>query len=164
LKKIFLASDHAGHELKDKIKKHLILKSSELRIEVIDLGPDTTESVDYPDFADRLCHSISEVYLVGASQPKQLQQMGILICGSGQGMAMRANKFSHIRAALVWSKESVLLSRQHNNANVLCLGSRLLVDTDAIGYCELFIQEDFGGERHQRRVDQLSRATVKTNS
>ena len=120
--KIFIASDHAGTERKKEIIQWLeqqIYKSIfSANFEINDLGPSDTQSVDYPDYANKVCNSISP--------STDDTTVGILICGSGQGMAMRANKFAHIRAALCWNEESATLSREHNNANVLCFGSRML--------------------------------------
>lgn len=145
MKKIFLASDHGGFELKEKIKTYFNGK-----YEIIDLGPFNTESVDYPDFANLVVKNTLE---------NTNENRGVLICGSGQGMAMRANKFPQIRAALVWSKESTLLSRQHNNANVLCLGGRLLDHQIALELVDIFMTTDFEGGRHQARIDKLEKPT-----
>lgn len=142
---IYLASDHGGFELKEKIKK---LRLANLSFS--DLGPENSNSVDYPDFAN----------LVAQAVTKNPNSFGILICGSGQGMAIRANKFSNIRAALVWNEASTLLSRQHNNANVLCLGGRLLDHELALKLVELFLTTEFEGGRHQQRIEKLSSKTV----
>lgn len=164
IRKIFLAADHGGFDLKEKIKKQLILMSSELKIEVEDMGTYTDESVDYPDFASRLARKIHGFQVV-SSTPKaatstQLPaEAGILVCGSGQGMAMRANKFSHIRAALCWNEESARLARQHNDANVLCLGGRLLDHDLALQLTQIFLTTHFEGDRHLRRVLKLSEPT-----
>src|SRR4051812_32993090 len=106
--KILIASDHAGFKLKSYIISQLEILSD--RFQFIDLGPSDEQSVDYPDYATKLCRALLE----GKAD------LGILICGSGQGMAMRANRFKGIRAALCWDLPSAQLSRQHNNANVLC--------------------------------------------
>lgn len=135
---IYLGSDHAGFDLKEKLKIHFP------QIHWIDCGPANTDRVDYPDFADRV---VKEVL--------KHQGRGVLICGSGQGMAMRANKYSGIRAALVWNEESTRLSRQHNNANVLCLGARLLDHELAFHLFEVFLSTPFEGGRHQGRVEKL---------
>jgi ribose 5-phosphate isomerase B len=104
--KIFLASDHAGVELKSKIWLELSSKEYSQKYQVIDLGPQSSDSVDYPDYADLVCKNIHGLSLVTNDQsPTILPEIGILICGSGQGMSMRANKFSHIRAALCWNNE-----------------------------------------------------------
>lgn len=136
-----IASDHAGFPL----KQHFIKMES---IEWIDCGPDSDDSVDYPDFADTLCKKVIETGLPG-----------VLICGSGQGMAMRANKYQKIRAALCWTTEIAQLSRQHNNANVLCLGSRTIDENTAQEILKTFISTNFEGGRHQKRIDKLNSTT-----
>ena len=141
-KQIFIASDHAGFELKEKLIPFL----EELNCSVRDLGPKSDKRVDYPDFADRLCLELS-------SSPKAI---GFLVCGSGQGMAMRANKYPHIRAALCWNEESAQLSRQHNDANVLCLGGRLMETELCFEISRTFLEERFEGGRHQGRVEKIS--------
>lgn len=165
IRKVFLAADHGGYDLKEKIKKHLILLSNDLKIEVEDLGPFGTESVDYPDYADLLCRKIHSFQLVNgrheSTGPIPLpNEMGILVCGSGQGMAMRANKFPHIRAGLVWSPESTTLAREHNDANVLCLGGRLLPHDLALQLTEIFLTTHFAGDRHQKRVAKVCSPTA----
>lgn len=140
--KIFVASDHAGVGLKTRILEFLKEKGE-------DLGPQNTESVDYPDYADRVCFAVT-------ASP---ENFGVLICGSGQGMSMRANKHKQVRAALCWSEEVAQLSRQHNNANVLCLGARVTDEDLALKIVEVFLATDFEGGRHQRRVDKLSLST-----
>ena len=135
---IYIASDHAGFSL----KKKLIQEYGALPWK--DLGPFNDDSVDYPDFADRL-----------AVELKKESERGILICGSGQGMAMRANKYPHIRAALCWNEESAYLAREHNDANVLCLAGRLLDHELCEKIFSIFLQTPFAGGRHQRRVDKL---------
>jgi ribose 5-phosphate isomerase B len=139
--KLLIASDHAGFELKEQLLKSMP------QIEWVDLGPLDDSRVDYPDFADALSQRI----VCDGGQ-------GVLICGSGQGMAMRANRYRGIRAALVWNDESVKLSRQHNDANVLCLGSRLLDPALSKHLVELFVSTEFEGGRHQGRIDKLSLA------
>lgn len=135
--KILIASDHAGFELKNKIIK-------KLKYDWQDLGPQSEDRVDYPDYADRLAHKIKP------------GQFGVLICGSGQGMSMRANKFSHIRAALCWSPESSELARRHNDANVICLGSRLLTEESIYEILNTFLKSPFDGGRHADRVKKIS--------
>lgn len=139
---VFIASDHAGFPVKSLIAKKL----QELQMTVHDLGPNTEDRVDYPDFADQVCHKLK----------LHPESFGLLICGSGQGMAMRANKFRHIRAALCWNKESAALSRQHNKANILCLGARLLEKDQILQIVETFFTTEFEGGRHQVRVDKIS--------
>ncbi len=137
--KVVIASDHAGYPLKEKLKNYF------LNIEWIDLGPDDDQRVDYPDYADKLCVSQIEKNIPG-----------VLVCGSGQGMAMRANKYQKIRAALCWNKQSAELSRQHNNANVLCLGSRLIDHEQALEIAKVFFETNFEGERHTHRVEKIN--------
>ncbi|MAF91237.1 MAG: ribose 5-phosphate isomerase B [Bdellovibrionaceae bacterium] len=142
MQKLFIASDHAGFDLKEKIKSYF------LNIEWIDLGTKSADSVDYPDLADALAKELSE----------DGSDRAILICGSGQGMAIRANKYPHIRAALCYNNEITELSRLHNDANVLCLGSRFCELDAATQMVKIFLNTDFEGGRHQRRVDKLSKA------
>lgn len=142
---VFIASDHAGFPAKDSLAQ--IINS--LGFKVKDLGPSSDDRVDYPDFANLVAQNLKE-------DPTAL---GVLICGSGQGMAMRANKFGHIRAALCWSEESARLSRQHNAANVLCMGARLLESSEIEKIVKAFFEEKFEGGRHQTRVDKISSPT-----
>lgn len=142
MKDIFIASDHAGVELKASIIKAFP------RWNWTDYGPETTGSVDYPDYADLVCRQLQSE-----------DQWGVLICGSGQGMSMRANKFSHIRAALVYDITQTELCRAHNNANVICLGSRYLELRQAISLLQAFFSTAFLGERHARRVTKISSPT-----
>ena len=140
-KKVSLASDHAGFNLKEKIKKFLIKK----KIKVIDLGPKNNSSVDYPDYAKKVAKNVSS----------KKSNIGILVCGSGTGMAMSANKFKKIRAALCYNKASTRLSRQHNNANIMALGARLTKKSDAIKLVNVFLNTKFEGGRHLRRVNKV---------
>ncbi len=166
MKKIWIASDHAGYELKHKIVLHLNSQSISQGYSVFDLGTgNSQDSVDYPDYADHVCQHIHSLSLVNQnSNQTELQELGILICGSGQGMSIRANKYSHVRAALVWDKPSTELSRQHNDANVLCLGGRLHDHNQALEWVDLFIKTLFLGERHQRRVNKLSQPIHDSNT
>ena len=140
-KKISLASDHAGFNLKTSIKKFLIKK----KIKVIDLGPKNNNSVDYPDYAKKVAKNVSY----------KKSNIGILVCGSGTGMAMSANKFKKIRAALCYNKASTRLSRQHNNANIIALGARLTKKSEAIKLVSIFLNTKFEGGRHLRRVNKV---------
>ena len=124
LLKICIASDHAGYDLKEKIKEFLINKN----IPIIDLGPLTKISVDYPDYAKKV---VKRLLL-------KKSEAGILICGSGTGMAITANKFKGIRAAQCYNKKSTILSRQHNNSNIICLGSRMLKKKEAFSFINYF--------------------------
>ncbi|MEK6628350.1 MAG: RpiB/LacA/LacB family sugar-phosphate isomerase [Bdellovibrionota bacterium] len=147
--KIFIAADHAGIELKNKLVAALKKEN-----QVEDLGPYSSESVDYPDFADQVCKKLKT-----NETDAELAEFGILICGSAQGMAMRANKFSNIRAALVWNDESVKLAREHNNANIICIGSRFYDFETALRWINFFKNTSFAQGRHQTRVAKVSRAT-----
>jgi ribose 5-phosphate isomerase B len=138
---IYIASDHAGLEM----KTHLIGRLPFLPWK--DLGTGNSESVDYPDYAKKLCREMEHNLKSSA---------GILVCGSGQGMAIQANRFPFIRAALCWSEEVAKLARQHNNANVLCLGGRLISFPIAERIAETFLKTPFEGGRHQGRVDKLT--------
>ena len=140
-KKVSLSSDHAGYKLKEKIKKSLIKK----KIKIIDLGPKTDSSVDYPDFAKKVARNILS----------KRSNIGILVCGSGTGMAMSANKFKKIRAAVCYNKASTRLSRLHNNANILALGSRLTKKSTALKLVNVFLSTKFEGGRHLRRVKKV---------
>ena len=141
IKRIILASDHAGFKLKEKIKFFLLKK----RKKVLDLGTNNTKSVDYPDFAHRLSKKIK----------KSHKQLGILVCGSGIGMNMAANRHKNIRAALCYSIKSARLSREHNNANVMTIGSRLTTKNVALKCVGTFIKTNFKGGRHLRRIKKI---------
>ena len=140
-KKVSLASAHAGFNLKEKIKKFLIKK----KIKVIDLGPKNNNSVDYPDYAKKVAKNVLS----------KKSNIGILVCGSGTGMAMSANKSKKIRAAVCYNKPSTRLSRQHNNANIMALGARLTKKADAIKLVNVFLNTKFEGGRHLRRVNKV---------
>lgn len=144
MEKLYVASDHAGLALKE----HLLKVLPELPWE--DLGPYSQDSVDYPDYADKLVEKIQDE-----------KSIGILICGSGQGMAIRANRHPHIRAALCWNEDVTKMSRLHNNANVLCLGARTVEFSQAERIVLTFLDSDFEGGRHQRRVDKLNQPPTK---
>lgn len=141
-KKILIASDHAGFARKQEIKKLFP------QIQWEDLGTDAEESVDYPDYADRVAKRITKD-----------GGYGVLICGSGQGMAIRANRYPKVRAALCWSEEVAKLSREHNDANVLCMGSRVLDLDTAKAVALAFLETEFAGGRHQQRVSKLGTVT-----
>lgn len=142
MKKILIAGDHAAVDLKTAIV--IELKAQGLAVE--DLGPFDTTSVDYPDFANKVCEKIA---------PNDQETLGILVCGSGQGMAMRANKFKHIRAALIYSDEIAKLAKEHNNANVLCMGSRFATSAEAKRWIKIFMDAKFSEGRHTARVAKL---------
>ncbi len=140
-KKICISSDHAGYILKEYVKNYLIKKN----IFVIDLGPKSNNSVDYPDFAKKVAKRIKQ----------RKSDAGILICGSGTGMAISANKIKDIRAAVCYNLKSTQLSRLHNNANVICLGSRLTKKKDIKKIVIAFLKTKFEGGRHLRRVKKI---------
>ena len=128
-KKICISSDHAGYKLKEQIKNFLIRQN----IFIIDLGPFELKSVDYPDYAKKLARRISS----------KKSDIGVLVCGSGTGMAISANKIKGIRAAVCYNAKSTRLSREHNNANIIALGSRLTKKQDAMKLIKIFIYPRF---------------------
>ena len=140
-KKICIASDHAGFELKEKIKTFFNKKN----ILFLDLGPKTLKSVDYPDYAKKVANRIKS----------KRSDIGILVCGSGTGMAISANKIKGVRAAVCYNKASTSLSRQHNNANIISLGSRLTKKKVALKLISVFLSTKFKGGRHLRRVKKI---------
>ncbi len=142
---IALGADHAGFDYKEKIKE--LLKSK--KIEFIDFGTTSAESTDYPDYA----HKVAEY--VGSGKA----EFGILVCGTGIGMAIVANKHNGIRAANVESVEAARLARQHNNANILAIGARLTPWEKAKDIIDMFLATAFEGGRHQRRVDKIHTLT-----
>ena len=140
---IAIASDHAGFELKEQLKSYF----SQLGLACDDLGTDSTQSVDYPDFGNAMAAWLKK---------QDADARGILICGSGIGISIAANRHSHVRAALVTGSEAAKLSRQHNDANVLCLGARLTNEATAKECVKAFLQTPFEGGRHAGRVEKLS--------
>ena len=140
-KKICIASDHAGFNLKYQILDFLIKRN----ISVIDLGPYKDNSVDYPDFAKKVSRRVIS----------KKSDIGILVCGSGTGMAISANKIKGIRAAVCYNSRSTRLSRQHNNANIITMGSRLISKKDAFKFISIFLETKFEGGRHLRRVNKI---------
>ena len=139
--KIAMGADHAGYELKDQIKQHL----QQQGIEVRDEGTSSADSVDYPDYARSVAHDVSE----------QRADLGILVCGSGIGMAITANKVDGIRAANVSTEQEAELSRQHNNANVLALGARIVNADLAFRIVDKWLAAQFAGGRHEQRVEKI---------
>ena len=139
--KIFIGSDNAGFDLKELIKKHF-----EEKFDFVDKGTFSSESVDYPDFA----HAVAESVL------KENDGVGILICGTGNGMTMAANKHAGIRAALCWAPEISALAKQHNNANILVLPARFISSETAFETVDAFFNASFEGGRHQRRIDKIN--------
>lgn len=141
MKKIAIACDHAGFDYKELIKKHL-----EETYDVQDFGTYSKESVDYPDF----------VHPAATSVEKGENELGILICGSGQGVSITANKHQDIRCALCWLPELAELARQHNNANMISIPARFITSELAIEIVDQFLTTDFEGGRHQNRVDKIA--------
>ena len=138
MKKIFISSDHAGYQLKEDIKLNLIKK----KLRVFDLGPSNNKKVDYPVYAHKLARHVQ----------KNRNHRGILICGSGTGMCIVANKYKKIRAAQCFSVKSTKLSRLHNDANIITLGSRLISKKNALLFINIFLKTKFEGGRHKKRV------------
>ncbi|MBD3170764.1 MAG: ribose 5-phosphate isomerase B [candidate division Zixibacteria bacterium] len=138
--KVAIGSDHAGYELKEKIKAHL-----EGKFELTDFGTHSTDSTDYPDYANKVaCGVASENF-----------EKGILVCWTGNGMAMAANKIKGVRAGLCLNERMAELTRQHNDANVLCLPSLFVKPEDAIVIVDKFFDAEFEGGRHSRRVTKI---------
>ena len=140
MKKIYIASDHAGFKLKSSILSKFVNKKK-----IIDLGPKSNISVDYPDYAKKLSKKIAS----------DKGSLGILICGSGMGMAITANKIKNVRAALCYSNKNTKLSRLHNNANIITLGERLISKNKAINLIKIFLRTKFEGGRHLRRIKKM---------
>ncbi|MDG1385986.1 MAG: ribose 5-phosphate isomerase B [Flavobacteriaceae bacterium] len=136
-----IGNDHAGVDYKEAIVSYLISKGHE----VLNHGTDSEDSVDYPDFIHPVAQDVSS----------KKSGLGIIICGSGNGASMTANKYQDIRSALCWSKEIVALARQHNNANILSLPARFISIPQAIAMVEVYINTDFEGGRHQNRIDKI---------
>ena len=140
--KIALGADHAGYHYKEAVKNALM----ENGFDVVDHGTNSPESVDYPDFVHPVAKSVDSGEVA----------MGILICGSGNGVAMTANKYSKVRAALCWASELVKLAREHNDANVLCIPARFTSVHQARQFTQIFLNTPFEGGRHERRVNKIS--------
>jgi len=141
-KRIALGADHAGFEEKEKIKSTL----DELGVEYVDMGTNSPDSVDYPDYAKKVAEAVS----------KGEFEQGLLVCGSGTGMAIAANKVKGVRAAVAWSPDIARLARQHNNANVLSLPARFMSAEDAAGVVKAWFDADFEGGRHEKRVEKIT--------
>lgn len=139
--KVYIASDHAGYEMKEAIKRHF---STEFEWE--DFGTNSSESVDYPDYAHPLAEAV-------AQSP---ENRAVLLCGTGNGVAMTANKHADVRAALCWNTEIAALARQHNNANVVVLPARFVSADDAFAIVDTFFNTPFEGGRHARRVEKIN--------
>ena len=141
MKKIIIASDHAGYSLKEYVKKFLLKKKLILK----DIGTKSEDRVDYPLYAHKLSKIIKNNRNI----------IGVLICGSGQGMIMTANKHKNVRAALCYNVKSTKLSRLHNDANIITLGSRLISKKNAIKYLNIFLKTNFEGGRHKKRIKKI---------
>jgi len=142
--KISVASDHAGYAVKEAVKAHLL----EAGHEVVDFGADSAESTDYPDHATPAARAVASGEV----------EMGVLVCGSGQGMVMTANKVHGVRAALAWDPEIAKLSRNHNDANVLALPGRFISEEGALEIVDAWLQAEFEGGRHIPRVRKMMKA------
>ena len=140
-KKVCIASDHGGYNLKESIKDLLIKKN----MSIIDLGPFENKTVDYPDYAKKIANRVKA----------KKSDVGILVCGSGTGMAISANKIKTIRAAVCYSEKSTRLSREHNNANIIAIGARLTNKKLSLKLVEIFLKTKFEGGRHLKRVNKI---------
>jgi len=140
--KLFAGSDHAGFELRQRLVAHLRRHGHEVK----DLGPPSTESTDYPDWAAA----------VGRAVRAQPGSLGMLVCGSGIGVCIAANKIHGVRAVAAWNVESAQLSRAHNDANVLCVGARLVSETEAFSIVDAWLATPFEGGRHEKRVAKIA--------
>jgi ribose 5-phosphate isomerase B len=143
MRKIFIGADSAGYELKEKVKVYL----QNGGYEVVDCGCDSTASCHYPEFASKVCRGVLE---------DTSGNFGILVCGTGIGMSMCANKYNGIRAAVCGDTFSARMTRLHNDANVLCLGARVIGEMLALDIVEQFLTHEFEGGRHAVRVDMMS--------
>ena len=140
--KIAMGSDHAGVEHKEALKKLV----TSMGMEAADMGTGSSQSVDYPDYGEK----------VGLAVSRGDAHLGILICGTGIGISMAANKVKGIRAAVCWNEETAMLAREHNNANILCMGARFISIEDSVDIARKFLSTGFsGGERHKRRIDKI---------
>jgi ribose 5-phosphate isomerase B len=142
--RISAGCDHAGFEVKDAIVKAL----NEQGYEVKDFGTFSSDSVDYPDFAHAVARSLET----------QESDLGVLVCGSANGVAITANKHNHVRAAIAWKNEVAALARQHNNANIICIPARFVTKEEAIQFVQTFLNSSFEGGRHQKRVEKIELA------
>jgi ribose 5-phosphate isomerase B len=142
-KRIAIGSDHAGFEAKEQAKREI----AALGFDVDDKGTDNLDSVDYPDFGAA----------VGRAVVSGEVDRGVVICGSGIGISIAANKVPGVRAALCWNEETARLARQHNDANVLCIGARFIPPEEAAQMIRVFMETEFSGGRHQQRVEKLAK-------
>ena len=141
-RRIALGADHAGFEEKEKIKATL----DELGVEYVDMGTNSADSVDYPDYAKKVAEAVSNGEF----------EQGLLVCGSGTGMAIAANKVKGVRAAVAWSPDIARLARQHNDANILSLPARFMSENDAAGVVKAWFDADFEGGRHEKRIEKIT--------
>ena len=141
MRKIFISSDHAGFKLKEAIKVYL----SKKKLTFQDLGPHNNDRVDYPDYAHKVARKVKS----------SKSNIGVLVCGSGTGMNIAANKHKNIRAAQCFNLKSTKLSRLHNDANIITLGSRLVTKKNALKFVSVFLNTKFEGGRHSRRVKKI---------
>jgi len=142
-KVLIIGSDHGGYKLKEFLKEKLIKKGYKLK----DYGTDSEKSIDYPDIIHPLSKSINN----------SEHEMGIIICGSGNGAQMTANKYPNVRAALCWNLEQTKLSRLHNDANIISLPGRFIDEETAFKMVEIFLNTEFEGGRHKKRVEKISK-------
>ncbi|MFA9290252.1 MAG: ribose 5-phosphate isomerase B [Solirubrobacteraceae bacterium] len=142
MNKIAIGSDHAGFEFKNLIIKHLQSKG----LTVLDKGPFNNESVDYPDFIHPVAQEVENNDTI----------KGIILCGSGNGAAITANKHKNIRCALVWKSELAVLARQHNDANIISIPARYITKEEALSIVDSFLTTDFEGGRHQNRINKIT--------
>lgn len=140
--KCYLGSDHGAVDLKRTIAQWATKKPA---LDIVDIGVFSNDSVDYPDIASQLAEAVLKVP----------GSVGVLACGTGIGMSMRANRYQGIRAALVHNQETARLAKEHNNANILCLGGRVLAPSDALDCIDIWLASQFLGERHLRRINKL---------
>lgn len=143
---IAIGSDHAGFECKEMLKE--TIKSSNWGFALADVGTYSSDSVDYPDFAHQVANKVKEKDV----------QFGVLICGSGNGVCMTANKVAGIRAALCWTTEIAELARKHNDANIICIPARFVTDEEAVNMLQVFLNTEFEGGRHKKRVEKIDHA------
>ncbi len=141
-KNIAIGSDHAGFDLKEFIKEKF-----EKEINWTDMGPSSADRVDYPDYAHQVAESVSN----------NTVDLGILICGSGNGVCMTANKHEGVRAGLAWEAELASLAREHNNANVICLPARFITEDQAVEIVRAYVNAEFEGGRHETRVQKIEK-------
>jgi len=141
MKKIAIGSDHAGFDLKQVLVKYL----DTIGFDVTDCGPDSSDRVDYPDYA----HKVAT--LVGSN----VVNYGVLICGSGNGVCMTANKHQGVRAGLAWDSELASLAKEHNNANIICLPARYITEEKGVEILKAYLDSNFEGGRHEQRVEKI---------